>query len=107
MIAPFFIDTQRTLSKAQAIPVVGFLLASPVKALFSTLEFIVGIAATIFFGTGAVLILNDKLAGYAWKALQHAGLGLTGICYSIGNVLSLGLLGYRIESIVAQIPEKI
>lgn len=92
-------SVQRSLSKAQATPIVGPLLVSPIKALVSVAELIVGIAGSILFGTLAVLTFNDYLGGKAVESLGHAGLGLLSLMYSISNILSLGLVGYRFEVI--------
>lgn len=88
---------QRNLSQAQATPIVGPLVVSPVKGVVSLAQIIVGIAGTILFGTLALLSWNDTMFKYAAKSLGHVGIGFTGFVYSISNFISLGLVGYRIE----------
>lgn len=96
------LNVQRYLSRAQATPVIGPLLVSPVKAVVSTAQLIAGLVATIFLGTLSMLTFNDFLAAKTLQALGHAGLGFTGLAYSVSNFISLGIVGYRFESMAAQ-----
>ena len=91
-------SVQRSLSTGQAIPVVGPLVVSPIKAVFSVAQLIAGIAGSILFGTLAIVSnFTRPLDEIAFKSLQHAGLGLIGLMYSVSNMLSLGIVAYRFE----------
>ena len=100
---PIMYDCQRSLDKAQAMPVVGFIFVSPIKAIVSAVEFVIGFALTIIGALGTLLHLcftgkfSDSLSHFTWTAMKEAGLGLLGIAYSVCNILTLGILGYRIE----------
>ncbi len=90
-------NIQRSLSEAQAFPVVGPLVVSPIKAVVSVAHLIVGLAGSILFGTFAILSGNKTLSKMAFKSFAHTGLGLVGLAYSVGNFLTLGILAYKIE----------
>ena len=94
-------EFQRNLSTAQATPIVGPLLVSPIKAVVSVAQLVVGAVGSIFFGLLAAISLNDKLGELAFKSLCHTGMGLLGLLYSASNFVSLGLVGYRIENLGA------
>ncbi len=91
-------EFQRTLSVAQATPIMGPLLVSPVKAVVSIAQLIVGVVGSIFFGFFAALTFNDRLGELAFKSLCHAGMGFLGLLYSVSNFVSLGIIGYNIEN---------
>lgn len=91
-------EFQRTLSAAQATPIVGPLLVSPVKAVVSIAQLIVGTVGSIFFGFLAALTFNDRLGELAFKSLCHTGMGFLGLLYSASNFLSLGIIGHNIEN---------
>lgn len=92
-------EVQRQLSEWQATPVVGPLVVSPIKAVVSLAETIVGVVGTIFFGFLSALtgLTSDDLIGYTFKSMGHVGLGLAGLAYSIANFATLGIVGYSIE----------
>ncbi len=90
------IGVQRSLSTAQAIPVFG-IAVSPVKAAVSIVQIIVGLAGTIIFGVG-VLLTNREAFGFGTVISFGISLaGATSLVYSIGNILTLGILGYKLE----------
>lgn len=97
------LDVQKGLSKAQAVPVVGPLIGSPVKALVSLIELVVGFIFAVVLGIVSVLgcCCSNNFANEAGKgaftAGTHALLGLWGIGYSAANFLTLGILGFVIE----------
>lgn len=91
-------NLQRVLSKAQAIPLIGFVVASPVKLLVSTIEFLAGsIFATIALTFG-IIIDSDFLLEFAFTSGAHALLGLGAGLYSFGNMISFGILGLTFET---------
>jgi len=98
------LEVQRQLSKAQAFPVAGPIIASPVKAVISLAEIVGGLASTIIFGVLATLFLMvfaETPCGFcvemACDSLAHLGLGILSFGYSVANMCTLGLVGYRIE----------
>ncbi len=90
-------NVQKKLSQMQITPVVGPLLVSPIKAAFSLVQFISALAATIFFGSLAILTLNAPLSIYAFRAVGHQGLAITGFAYAIVNLCTFGLIGHKLE----------
>ena len=92
-------EVQRALSSAQATPIVGPLLVSPVKAVFSTAQLVAGVAGTILFGTLALLTFHPDLASLATKSIAHVGMGALGLMYSVSNFISLGIVSYRLENL--------
>lgn len=92
-------ETQRTLSTYQSYPIIGAIAVSPIKLIISTVQAVGGVALSIIFGTLAALTFNDTLAEWTLKAGGHAIMGLGGFMYSISNMISLGLVGWRFEGI--------
>lgn len=92
-------EIQRSLSKLQAIPVIGSTLVSPVKAVVSLAETVAGIAGAIIFGTLAVVTSSPYCAEKCIKSVAHIGLGLLGFMYSVSNFISLGIVGYTVENL--------
>lgn len=90
-------EAQRTLSKAQTIPLFGPALVSPVKAFCSLVETIAALAVTILFGTLTFITENPTIFLITTNAVLHAGLGLFGLGYSIANIVTLGLVGLSFE----------
>ena len=95
---------QRSLSIAQAVPVIGPILVSPVKALVSTAEIIMGIAQTTLCGTGFLVCLTLKVPGSVFFGEQsligayHMLSGTGSLAYSLANFLTFGMTGIFIES---------
>ncbi|MCH9626503.1 MAG: hypothetical protein S4CHLAM2_01250 [Chlamydiales bacterium] len=90
-------DMQRGMSRFQAIPVVGALFVSPVKAVISLVQAVVGFLFAVVLGTVAIVCKNEWASEKAWIALKHTGLGLASLAYSLGNMISLGALGFTVE----------
>lgn len=90
-------DVQRSLSTSQNIPIVGPLIASPIKAVISTAQLISAIAATVFLGSLAVVTWDETLRILTFEAIAHCGLGLIGLIYSLSNIITLGIVAYKIE----------
>lgn len=91
-------EFQRCLSRAQAIPAVGFLLVSPVKALVSLVQLIVGIAGSILFGVLLAITLNPCIFRITMTSLGYSAMGLFDFLYSVSNFVSFGLVAYRVEA---------
>lgn len=91
-------DIQRTLSRAQATPIVG-VAVSVVKSAVSLVEIIVGVAGTIFFSAMSFLTLDKEMASYAFKSMLHTGLGLSSFIYSGINMATLGFAGFALKKL--------
>ena len=85
-------NVQETLLKAQATPLVGPIVVSPVKALISTAQLVAGIAGIILFGPLIVICNNKYCAKKAFCCVGHIGTGLIGLVDSIVNIVTLGIL---------------
>lgn len=95
------LTVQRGLSLGQAVPVVGPLIVSPVKFCVSAIQcgiaLPVGIVAAVAAG---VFCCNcQPLTEFALASLVHAGMGGVGMTYSVVNILSLGILGFKLEGL--------
>lgn len=88
-------DFQKGMSRAQAYPLVGPFIVSPVKALISIVQTIVCLVGVIFLGLLSIPFKTPRdgglLAGY------YTVSGLISFSYSVINILSLGILGYKVE----------
>jgi hypothetical protein len=90
---------QRSLSEAQAIPVFGPIIVSPVKAVVSLAQMIMGLASFILLGSATLVFQKKCLLDKSITALGQVGLGLIGITYSLSNIITLGYAGYFFESL--------
>lgn len=88
---------QRNLSTAQAFPILGPIFVSPVKALVSVVQLIVGTVAAIIFGSMTIVSSNRIFNQKAFKSSEHAEMGLYGFIYSVSNFMTLGIVGLKIE----------
>lgn len=100
---------QRFLSKAQAIPLVGPLLFSPIKLLVSILVFTFSLgtytivagpilAIYLLFGITKSFFLDGILDKVLKGCSFYFMIGGIGMIYSLSNFATLGILGYMIES---------
>jgi hypothetical protein len=95
---------QDFLSKAQALPIFGPIVVSPIKALTSTVELVAGIAGVILFGSLTCLtLLVVPRVGFAcleatYLSLRLASHGKNELVYSLVNMISLGLIGAICEN---------
>ena len=93
---------QSGLSKAQAFPVLGPAIASPIKLTCGIVQLIAG---TFFGSLGSLSAMlaspNSRLSDYGFSALKNgshlAAIGGQGIAYSVINMLTLGILGFLVE----------
>ena len=92
------------LNKAQAVPVVGPVFVSPVKAVVSIAQTITAIAACIFFNALTRLTKKENLALLYIKSQAELSLGFFNLAYSIINMLTLGIIGYKKEFAPASRP---
>lgn len=90
---------QRRLSFCQALPLVGPLVVSPIKLAVSIVQTVSSIALYIFFTLLYMVSFDQTILSLTFKSGGHALMGLVGTTYSIANMLSLGILGLRIEFI--------
>lgn len=100
-------QVQRTLSKAQAIPLVGPVVFSPVKAVVSLAQIIAGVAGTILFGTVGFFTDSPSILKPLGHSIGHMGMGLTSFVYSGINMATLGLFGISMEGLFSKDFEKI
>lgn len=91
-------EVQRGLSRAQAIPLIGPLVVSPLKAAVSLVQFVVGFFFSVICGSLCVMgVLSERLATSTFTALKHTGLGFIGLGYSLMNIFTLGILSMKVE----------
>lgn len=94
-------QAQRTLSILQAAPFVGPFVFSPIKAVVSLAQMIMGVALTII---GAYLTVINP----SWQSskeviesgVNHVFSGCLSMIYSLTNIATCGLAGLSFELIV-------
>lgn len=93
------LNVQRGLSVSQAVPVVGPIFVSPIKFGVSAVQFGVGLPVTIVAGAASGICFGkcNAINNFALYSLGHAGMGGGSMAYSVANILSLGILGYKLE----------
>ena len=94
-------EVQRRLSFTQAIPIIGPLIFSPVKAFVSTAQIIASLASAIFLGIGFCLTNDFTILERLQEANLHIVLGGCSLAYAIINFSSYGLAGFLGEYIFA------
>lgn len=94
----FTFKMQRSLSVGHALPVIGPFVVSPIKAIISLVEAIIGITGAIFLSIPGYLFGNQTLQNWTTHALDQAALGGLSFTYSMANMLSLGILGLIVEN---------
>jgi len=94
-------EAQDFLSIGQAIPIVGSSLLSPVKAGFSVIQTIYGLAKGVFFRIASCFASTETqaLKEKSFQALAFARSGLGHLAYSIVNFYTLGFFGLCVELI--------
>ena len=93
----FLVSIQCYLSESQAIPIIGPSLVSPFKAALSTVQIIVGLVFTLISATLGRLCRSPAAMKFAATSGLHVGLGILSLCYSLVNMLSLGILGFYLH----------
>jgi len=95
---------QSALSFLQGVPVVGPVVVSPVKAVFSIAQMITGLIIGIFAGMAATgsasLGLNNlarPLAVTAGVGFLSATKGYFSLMYACLNIATLGILGLTVN----------
>ena len=91
---------QNTLSEFQSIPIVGTFVGSPIKALVSTIEIIMGIAAAILFGPIYTLTNSTTCRDIALVAGFHTIMGMGHLLYSVANFATLGTLQTMLRNVM-------
>ncbi len=94
-------DFQRNLSRLQAIPVMGFVVVSPVKAVFGIAQMVLGVALVIIGCVGHLLTLGqtDCIPKLIDISAQHVLIGGFATGYAIANITTFGLLSILIEGV--------
>ena len=77
--------------RAQGAPIIGPLFVSPVAELVS------GLALALFMLPFGAICSNKSCLLNGMKAHALAIIGLTALVYSLGNILTLGILGFCVE----------
>jgi len=93
------LHAHESLNKAQAIPVVGPLIASPIAAVVSLAQLIVGVVGGIFSLIVSVLTNGKHLSKPTFTLFGHAGLGLLHFTFATANILSLGYVAHKIKQL--------
>lgn len=88
-------NVQFQLMKAQTTPCIGPILISPLTALASVIEIIVGLAGVILCGALALCCCSVFQIGVALGE-YHCIVGFTGLKYSLFNIFTLGLKGQQL-----------
>ncbi len=97
------LDFQRGMSKAQATPLVGFAIISPIKAVVSLVQIAVGLVFAVIcaifsaFTGGCGTPCGKGFTKGACTSMAHAGLGMISLTYSIVNILSFGIASLVLE----------
>lgn len=89
---------QSNLSTYQAVPIVGPIVVSPIKASMSSLQISGGLAAGLGFAATTLISDNNKLKDYTIDSFAECGNGVISLAYSIVNIASLGIVGYAVEN---------
>ncbi len=93
----FLTSIQCFLSESQAIPLIGPLFVSPFKAALSLIQIIAGVAFALISATFGSLFGSPAAMKFAATSKLHVGLGILSLCYSLVNMLSLGILGFYLQ----------
>lgn len=107
MICDRIKNMQEKLDELQAIPIIGPVIFSPVKAVVSIAGIINGLALGIFYGVATVINrMTDRsyfnfvyygLKRDAEKGFSSAVEGVGNLLYSAVNICSIGIVGAFIE----------
>lgn len=96
-VGEWFLDTQRKLSRWQAIIILG-MPVSVVKFGFGAIQMVVGMGQLLAGVT--VGPFNKNIADWVTEGIVVAGAGGFGMGYALGNFCTFGILGTLIEGIV-------
>jgi len=88
---------QRWLAIGQAVPLVGPLFASPVKALMSTAQLVVGAVSALFFEFKSRQYADEAAHRFAVIGTNHFLMGSVGLIYSLINIRFFGYPALTIE----------
>lgn len=83
-------DMQVALTRFQATRIIGPLIGSPIKALYSTAQIILGIALLVLFGPLSTLTNWGFLNRLAGTGGYHLALGVAGLVTSMINFANFG-----------------
>lgn len=93
---------QRVLSIGQAIPIIGPVVISPIKLLVSIIEFVVAGSFALLAGTYGATFKDNSASEFAGRSLELMIFSPFSMLYSIGNMISLGLLGLAVELVIKE-----
>lgn len=86
-------DCQEALTEFQAIPIIGPVIVSPIKATLSCAVIVSGLAVSIIFGALSVLPTESK-EWYGQVACESIGfVGLCGVLSLLSSVVNMATLG--------------
>ena len=100
MLEPMW-NVQRTLSRFQAVPLLGPVVGSPIKAMVSTAQIVAAFVAIIFWGSLFSITQSSSMFDRTATSLGHLTMGAAGLAYSIVNLFTLGLSGFILETNIA------
>lgn len=102
MVTSTIKNIQNDLSFYQAIPLVGPVIVSPIKALASTVQIVVSFVTAMIFGTVALFaeLINNSNKRFSQdmnKSLNVTFDGIKHLLYAKINMLTLGIFGLIVE----------
>ncbi len=100
MLEPMF-EVQRGLSRFQAVPLLGPIVGSPIKALISTAQIVVAFVAMIFYSSLFSFTRSQTMFERTATSFGHLTMGAVGLAYSIMNLCTLGMGGLFLETNIA------
>jgi hypothetical protein len=90
-------NLQKKLSIAQATPIAGPILASPVKAVVSVAQVIISVAGAILLSPLA-LTQDVQTLHLMTRCFDYTKAGACSFVYAASNMLSLGMVGNKVQS---------
>ncbi len=82
----------------QAVPVVGPLIASPLKAAISIIQLVVGTILGMITACIGACRHSNKTLNFSASCFEQARQGGSGLAYSLANIFTAGILAYRIKT---------
>ena len=85
------------LDKQQAMPVISFAIFSPIKACLGITQVVYGLAKSLFWGIASSFSSERNLQYKCLRALHEAERGIFYFGFSMINIFTLGVFGYKWE----------
>lgn len=90
---------QRRLAQAQAVPLYGPLVFSPIKAIVSVAQTAFGFLGLLYTEFVCRYYGDESLKKHQFVLLYHGMMGLAGIGYSYANFRLFGVIGIGVETV--------